>query len=209
MKKLVYILIALAVYCNYSKAQSYNRDFPVNTNFIFVGYEVSIPTNNNYLTETSWSGIRFDYRRILSPNVSIGLGVSFNTFNQYFPTTTYQKKDGSGAVTGDMIRQIYTAPITLSAHYYLTSKSLIKPYVGIGLGTEYAEQNAYFNIYKVGANNWGFVVRPEAGLIARFNREFAGFLSAAYNYSTNSEDSFNINHLSQIPFTIGVVFTTY
>jgi outer membrane protein W len=209
MKKLICILIALTVYCNYLKAQNYSKDFPLNTNFVFVGYEVSAPTNQNYLTETSWSGIRFDYRRILSPNVSIGIGVSFNTFNQYFPTTTYQRQDGSGAVTGDMIRQIYTAPITLSAHYYLTSKSLIKPYVGLGLGTEYAEQNAYFNIYKIGYNNWGFCLRPEAGIIARFNREFAGFVSVAYNYSTNSNPAFHIDNLTQIPFTIGVAFTTY
>jgi hypothetical protein len=81
MKKLICILIALTVYCNYLKAQNYSKDFPLNTNFVFVGYEVSAPTNQNYLTETSWSGIRFDYRRILSPNVSIGIGVSFNTFN--------------------------------------------------------------------------------------------------------------------------------
>jgi hypothetical protein len=40
-----------------------------------------------------------------------------------------------------------------------------------------------------------------------FNRNIGGFVSVAYNYATNNNDAFQINHLSQFPITIGLVFT--
>ncbi|WP_448697865.1 outer membrane beta-barrel protein [Mucilaginibacter sp. AW1-3] len=201
MKKLAYIIILLTGFCKYAQGQ-----FPVKTNLFFVGYQVAIPTNNNYLTSTSWSGFNFDYRYMIKPNISVGIGNSFNSFSQYFPQQTYEKSDGSGSVTSDMVRHIYTAPITASIHYYLAGK-MIKPYVGIGMGAEYSEQDAYFNIYTVYSKNWGFVVKPEAGAFAMFSSNVGGFISVAYNYSTNSESDFHIDHLSHIPITVGFLFT--
>jgi outer membrane protein W len=207
MKKSAYILIImLAGFCKYSKAQTYGT--AQGTNIFMVGYEVAVPTNNNYLTATSWNGWRLDYRYMIKPNISVGIAASFNSFSEYFTKQTYQRPDGTGAVTSDMIRHIYTAPITASVHYYFEGK-MIKPYVGIGLGTEYSEQNAYFNIYVSGVKNWGFVARPEAGAFAKFSSDFGAFISVAYNYATNSNDDFKIDHLSQIPITVGVIFTAH
>jgi outer membrane protein W len=202
MKKLSYILLMLCL-CKYSQGQT--KNIFAGQDLFFVGYEVDIPTDNNYLTKASWQGARFDYQRMITSNVSVGIGVSYNSFNQYFHEQTYQRADGTGAVTSDMIRQVYTSPITASVHYYFQG-DIIKPYIGVGLGTEYSEQNAYFNIYEVSTRNWGFVARPEAGLIAKFSPNIGGFLSAAYNYATNSNDAFHINHLSQFPITIGLLF---
>lgn len=204
MKKLAFIFIALTGFCHYVQAQMNGNALP--RDIFFVGYEIAIPTNNDYLTKTSWSGARFEYRRMILPNVSAGIATSFNSFEEYFPKTTYQKKDGTGAITSDMIRQVYTAPITASVHYYFEGK-MIRPYAGIGLGAAYSEQNAYFNIYAVEESNWGFVARPEIGFLGKFAPNIGGFASIAYNYSTNSNSAFNIKHLSQFPITIGLIFT--
>lgn len=209
MKRLTYIIVALIGLCNYAQAQTQTNapsDLNLGRDLFFVGYEVSIPTNSNYLTKTSWSGARFDYHRMITPDVSVGIGVSYNSFDQYFNKQTYQRPDGTGAVTSDMIRQIYTSPITASIRYYFPG-AMVRPYAGIGLGAEYSEQNAYFNIYSVTSTNWGFVVRPEVGALAKFNRNVGGFVSVAYNYATNNNDAFHINHLAQFPITIGLLFT--
>ncbi|WP_183576343.1 hypothetical protein HDF18_21045 [Mucilaginibacter sp. X5P1] len=150
MKKITYIFVALLCLCKYSQGQT--KNIFAGQDLFSVGYEVAIPTDNNYLTKTSWQGARFDYQRMITSNVSVGIGVSYNSFNQYFHEQTYQRADGTGAVTSDMIRQVYTSPITASVHYYFQG-DMIKPYVGIGLGTEYSEQNAYFNIYEVSSRN--------------------------------------------------------
>ena len=206
MKKSAYILILLLIgVCKYSQAQTGSD--AMGAHLFFVGYEVAVPVNSNYLTKTSWAGWRFDYRYMIKPNVSIGIGASWNAFNQYFPKQTYQRPDGTGAVTSDMIRHVYTTPITASIHYYFEGGKYLQPYAGVGIGTEYSEQDAYFNIYGVQSKNWGFAVRPEVGAIAKFSHDFGGFISVAYNYATNSEDDFNISHLTHIPITIGVIFS--
>jgi outer membrane protein W len=202
MKKVAYIFIALICICKYSQAQTLN----MGKDLFFVGYEMAIPVNANYLTKTSWVGSRFDYQRMITPNVSVGVGVSFNSFNEYFTEQTYQRTDGTGAITSDMIRQIYTAPVTASIHYYFSGE-VIRPYIGIGVGTEYSQQNAYFNIYNTQTTNWGFVVRPEIGLTGKLSPYVGIFASAAFNYATNKNDAFHIDHLSQIPITAGFIFT--
>lgn len=207
MKRIIYLLTALLGTCGYLQAQetTVSTSSSLPSDMIFIGYEVAIPTTKDFLSETSWSGFRIDYRHMITPNISFGLAMSFNTFDEYFSKQTYQREDGTGAITSDMIRQIYTSPITASFHYYFDS-GMIKPYAGIGLGAQYSEQNAYLNIYVISSNNWGFVTRPEAGLIAQFNDYIGGYLSVAYNYSTNKNDSFDIDNISHIPITIGVVF---
>jgi outer membrane protein W len=204
MKKLTYAFIVLMCFCKYSQAQSSKSG--LGTDLFFVSYEVASPTNSNYLTNTSWSGARFEYRRMVRPNISLGIAVSFNAFDQYFNTQTYQYKGGNGAITGDMIRQVYTSPLTASLHYYFEGTK-IKPYIGIGLGTEYSEQDIYFNIYNAKVDNWGFVMRPEFGLLGKFSDYVGGFISVSYNYATNSSDSFNIDHLTHVPVNIGVFFS--
>lgn len=206
MKKILYSLLLLAGFNSLVKAQEMlPPTTPIPTDMFFVGYEVAIPTSTDYLSETSWNGFRLDYRHMVTPNVSIGLAMSFNTFDEYFDRQTYQKQDGSGAVTSDMIRQVYVTPITATVHYYLSGNK-IRPYVGLGMGTQYSEQNAYFNIYSVSVNNWGFVARPEVGLTARFNSNVGGYLSVAYNYGTNQNNAFNIDNISYVPVTIGLIF---
>jgi len=208
MKKAIYIFIFSVGLSGLMKAQdmessSVSGSLP--TDMIFLGYEVAFPTTTDYLSEMSWSGFRIDYRHMVTPNVSIGLAMSFNTFEEYFDKRTYQRPDGSGAVSSDMIRQVYTTPITATVHYYFNGDK-IRPYVGLGMGTQYSEQNAYFNIYAVGVNNWGFTARPEAGILGRFNSNLSGYLSVAYNYGTNQNEAFNVDNISYVPITIGLVF---
>ena len=204
MKKFIYIYIALIGFSNMMHAQEPEvRSLP--SNMLFVGYEVSIPTTTDYLSETSWAGFRLDYRHMVTPNVSVGLAMSFNTFEEYFDKKTYVSADGNSAITSDMIRQVYTTPITASVHYYFNG-DMITPYVGIGLGAQYSEQDAYFNIYGITSNNWGFVSRPEVGIIGRFSSSVGGYLSVAYNYGTNKNDAFNIDNFSHVPITLGLVF---
>lgn len=206
MKKAIYILIMSVGFSGLVRAQEMEPSTgSLAANMLFVSYQVAIPTTTDYLSETSWSGFGVDFRHMVTPNVSIGLAMSFNTFDEYFPKQTYQRPDGSGAVTSDMIRQVYTTPMTATVHYYFNGNK-IRPYVGLGLGAQYSEQNAYFNIYAVGISNWGFVARPEIGVMGKFNDLISGFVSVAYNYGTNQNDTFNVDNISYIPISVGVVF---
>ena len=185
------------------RAQSKSHIF---TDFFAFDWEISKPTDNNFLNETSLSGWRLEYRRMVKPNLSVGLGVSWSSFDEYFTTQTYKGSNGRSALTADMIRQVYTVPITLITHYYLkTGSSLFQPYVGLGLGTQYAESNAYFNIYVVNDNNWGFVARPEIGTLINFGPSPAkALVTFGYNWSTNKNDAFDIKNINQFVVNVGI-----
>lgn len=196
MKKLGIVLGMGLMTC-----QVFGQSFNTASNAFLIGWDVAVPTR--YLTRPGWAGIRIDYREMLNPKVSVGIAASWNTFNQYYPRETYQKENGEGAITSDLIKNVYSIPITLSSHYYFRGGKKLVPYLGMNLGGMYSNQSLYINQLEVDQHNWGFVARPEIGVIAP--TAFGGlFLSAAYNYATN--DAFGSERLEHVAFTLGFVF---
>src|SRR5881275_2837090 len=82
---------------------------------------------------------------------------------------TFVKPDGNSAVTSDFVAQSYQLPITATVHYYFKETKLLKPYAGIALGGQYVQQSLYYNVYVSDDDNWGFVARPEVGVIIKPN----------------------------------------
>ncbi|RFM27300.1 OmpW family outer membrane protein [Deminuibacter soli] len=171
----------------------------------FVSWEIAFP-NNDLVSKASFSGGRLEYRRMIKPNFSIGIGASWNSFEQYAGTKTYQAPSGNGAVTTDAVKDIYTVPVTISGHYYLQGGKHIKPYIGVGLGTQYSEQDIYYNIYGIEDNNWGFCVRPEIGFLVRIARGAELNVGGFFNYATNKSDDLGFNHLQHFGINIGFAF---
>lgn len=199
MKSLKIILFAAGVLI---AGRGYSQSGGVQ-GILALSWEVSIPSSNNFLSKTSTEGGRIEYRKMLNPRISAGLGLSWNSFQQYVSNKTYSKN--GTAITTDMVRQIYTAPITAIFHYYpAVGNKALKPYIGIGLGAQYAEQNAYLNVYEVSDYNWGFVARPEIGTLLRFNRAWAALVTFSYNVSTNKNKTFNTSSLQQFGINVGI-----
>jgi outer membrane protein W len=205
---IAFLLLVVLTSCLDAHAQdSHSPGVSMPKDFTVFSWEMSIPTGNKYLSENSLSGWRLEYRRMVKKNLSIGIAASWNSFDQTFPTNTYYSPNKSTAVTTDMIRQVYTVPITLTSHYYFNTKILVfQPYVGVGLGTQYEENNTYFNIYQITENNWGFVARPEIGTLIHFGKEspVKGMVSVGYNWSDNKIESANITNWSHLAVNIGV-----
>ncbi|MFX1705437.1 outer membrane beta-barrel protein [Chitinophaga sp. CC14] len=175
-------------------------------NLFGLSWEIAIPTNNDFLDKTSFAGGKAEYRHFLKQApVSFGIAVSWNSFEQYIPTQTITYKDGNSAITTDMDRVIYTVPVMATAHYYFNYGKKAMPYIGLGIGTQYAEQNIYYNIFEDTQNNWGFAVRPEIGVLIRPNGGNWGILlGAAYSYATNKNDLFQNDNLKSFNFNIGL-----
>jgi len=175
-------------------------------NIFSVSWEIAFPANNHYISGTSFSGIRAEYRNMISPSFSAGVAVSWNSFEDHVGTKTYTADRGYAAVTTDMIRQIYTVPFTAIFHYYpsVDPKKIVRPYIGLGLGVCYAEQYSYFNVYELSDYNWGFAMRPELGTFVRLGYNFNAMLGLSYQYASNKNYDFKINDISQFAINIGV-----
>src|SRR5678815_5625386 len=131
-----------------------------------VTWNVNFPANSDYLTKTSYSGGRIEYRHYLkNKSISAGLSLDWATYEHYISRQTFQKPDGSGAVTGDFVAQAYQVPFMATLHYYFKAGKMVEPYVGIGLGAQYLDQELYYNVYVSDNDNWGFAARPELGAL--------------------------------------------
>jgi outer membrane protein W len=170
----------------------------------YVGYEVGIPSG--FIDKTSWRGGRLEYRHKAKSDLSFGISMAWNSFEQYVPRNTYQKPDGTGALTTDMVKSVYALPITLTAHKYLRAGKRTLPYIGVGVGTQYTDQTVYANIYGINDYNWGFCVRPEIGIEVPLNDFTSIFLSGTYNYATNSYEDLGGDKLQHFAITLGFSF---
>jgi hypothetical protein len=170
-------------------------------------WEVNFPNNGNYLTKTSWAGGKMEYRHFLKKDLSVGLAMNWSSYSQYFTRQTYEKADGNAAVTSDFVAHVYTLPITATIHHYFARKGNILPYVGGGIGAQYMDQRLFYNVYETSDYNWGFVVRPEAGIYVSPPGFDAGFLLALnYSFATNENGITKKNKFQNFGITIGVAF---
>ena len=84
----------------------------------YIGYEVGIPSG--FIDKTSWRGGRIEYRHKLKTDLSFGFSMAWNSFEQYVPRNTYQKPDGTGALTTDMVKSVYMYPSYATIHKYIS-----------------------------------------------------------------------------------------
>ena len=200
MKKIA-IIIALACGCGLVQAQD---------NYFFVNWDINTPmTNTNWIGSTSTRGIRAGYRAIIGPQrrFSAGLDVGWATFSEYKPTQTFQQE--AGAITTDYFNYIYQLSLAASGQYYFhkSANERFFSYVGMGLGANQNKYTVFYNIYKDQHAAWGFLARPEAGILLRIStRKRIGLMAAVhYDYSTSKSNDYNYSSFSAVGVSVGIM----
>lgn len=200
MKK--FFTIALLIVCGAAVAQE---------RYFYVALDVNKPmSNTSWINGTSTSGLKAGFRAFLNNNerISLGVDISSQTYDEYKPKRTIEKP--GGAVTTDYYNYIYSYSALASGQYYfpLGEERMFLPYAGLGLGANLNEYVKYYNIYSDTDRKWGFVARPEAGILVRFSkRKSIGAIAAVhYDYSTNNSDLFGYKNFSSIGFQLGLMF---
>src|SRR5688500_8791488 len=197
MKKLSLILLIILAYPAKQFAQ---------TNIFAINWQINFPNNNDYLTKTSYSGGKLDYRNFIKKNLSVGLALDWTTYEEFIPRRTFEKPDGNSAITTDFVAQAYQVPITATIHYYFSEGNRFKPFPVLALGGQYLERTLYYTVYATDDDSWGFVVSPELGTVIKIGDNFGALAGAHYSYSTNKTELINKTSFSNFGFDIGVVF---
>jgi len=197
MKKLFILLMAVGLTAN-TYAQS-------NSNFI-MSYSMALPTGDlsDYIGQTSFRGISFEYNMRLKSNLELGLESGWNVFYEKVGEKVYTEETAS--VSGVQYRYTNAVPIIAGGKYHFTNDSKIKPYVGVGLGTLYADRDTDLGLYRISTNEWQFCVRPEVGL--RYELKGAGQgkglqIGAKYYAASGGDD---LEGQSFVSLNIGFVF---
>jgi hypothetical protein len=172
-------------------------------NYLYVGFDISKPATPDFVNATSGNGVKLGYRFFIDDRFSIGIDFNKNTYDQYEPTETFST--GNGHITTDYFTYIYSFGIAASGQYNFNLKDKFFPYVGLGLGALNNEYTLYYNIYSESDRDWGFLVRPEAGITAKLGRSLGAFASVTYDYTTNKSDYFELDNFSTVGFQLGLV----
>ncbi|WP_276369627.1 outer membrane beta-barrel protein [Chryseolinea sp. H1M3-3] len=179
-------------------------------NFFYINWNGNIPlSSKEYIDNASGRGAKIGYRFFFGRDRRFSAGVDFNwaQYDQYKPKETFETE--SGAITTDYFNYIYQYGLTASSQYYfpLGEKDRFFPYVGLGLGVNRNEYNVYYNIYTDSDKAFGFLARPEAGILVRIGeRRRMGVMAAVhYDYSTNKSDELDYKNFSTVGFQLGIM----
>jgi outer membrane protein W len=180
--------------------------------YIYLNLDVNKPlSNTNWISGSSAIGAKLGYRSFISPNFSAGLDIGFSNFHEYEPTRTIENP--TGAITTDYFHYIYNYSAVASGQYYFRDEDQQRffPYAGLGLGASTNEYVLYYNIYDDSERSWGFLARPEAGILYRFTEHGSlGVMAAVhYDFSTNHSKKFDYRNFSGVGFQFGLVVMTF
>lgn len=172
---------------------------------VYFNWNLGAPINNSFVKGFNGSGASLGFNKYVGKDFSIGGNIGWNNYNSYYNRQTYATK--TGAITTDMYTYVFTLPVTVTATKYF-NLGIVSPYIKIGAGVMYSEQNQYYNIYEDRNTNWGFTAIPEIGAKITLKPQSNWNLNAGaqYLYASNKFDAYGINNIQTLSANIGVTW---
>ena len=209
MKTLKYIslrafaIAALAlVFAMPAKAQMTDNGY---TN---IDWQFNFPLNNHFADKGSGWGMNFEGGYFLTSNFALGGFLAYHSNHEYFSRQTLPVGT-SGSLNTDQQHTVFQLPFGLATRYAWNRGGAFQPYVGVKLGTQYAQLKSTFNVFETNKDTWGFYVSPEIGFNAYPWAYGPGLHFAAYySYGTNKGDLFtySVDGMNNLGLRIGIAF---
>lgn len=173
------------------------------TSLFTISYSTAMPLGetNDYISKYSWRGISIDMRYFVERDLSVGFYVGWNVL--YEKLEDYTQVFDDAALYGKQFRYINTWPILGIVHYHFMYESVIRPYVGLGVGGYSINKQTEMGLYYTQTKTFQFGFQPEFGLWIDAAPGVNLMLAAKYNYAvkTNKGDA-----MSYLNFNVGLSF---
>jgi|SRR5688572_16981583 len=194
MKKLLPILAIILVTCGALNAQS---NFTVAYSMGFAAGDLA-----DFVSQASFRGATMEFRKMVQPNVGVGLTFGWNVFYEELSRESYTV--GASTLTGKQFRYSNHFPMLLGGTYYLSPGEKFNPFVGLGIGTIYTRRNTDMNLYTVEQEAWNFALQPEVGFLYSVTDGAALFVSGRFNQAFKAGNELDSD---QSFFTLNVGFS--
>ncbi len=172
-------------------------------NWYSFSYQPSQPLSNtkDFTDNFGWRGIGFDYKRVVKPNLAVGLSFGWHVFDEQ----TDEVVSAFGVdISGDQFRYVNSFPILANASYFLGKEGGVRPYLGANIGTYIMEHRLDVGLYSLSETKWHFGLAPEVGVAIPVRPQLAAVLSARYNYAFASG---NIDDQAYVNFGLGLAWS--
>lgn len=200
MKKLLIIAICLFGLSPFLKAQMLN-----------LNYQISLPMNQvkDFTDKASFRGFDLEYHYFLGERFSVGAAIGWDVYYQNKDNATgnfkFSGNDNVYTITGNQYRYINTVPMLAIGRYYFTDEnSVVRPYAGLGIGTNWTEKRLEVGQFASTVSRWQFALAPEVGMYVPINDQFAFNFGARYNYATKAAHG-RVPEIQSLTFNIGII----
>lgn len=172
-----------------------------------VTYNMGLPTGDtkDFASPYSWRGMGLEFRKMNSPNTSIGFSLGWNVFHEE-TNETFEIASGSGSASGNQDRTINAFPIMVGFQYYLGQEGAARPYVGLSGPGYYMIQRLDIGVFSFEDDGWNWGLAPEIGFLVPLQSEATLLLNIRYNYAFEGYDR---GPFSYIGFNVGFAWSSY
>ena len=171
--------------------------------YVGMSYGMATPVSDtkDFTGGTSWRNWGIDFLTIMSPNTSLGVSFGWNVFND---VTTDVSSIGGADVQGTQYRYVNSFPMLVNFRRHGGTVGGMRPFFGVGFGTQYVKQRVDVGQWRLSDNTWHFAMAPEVGVVLPFEGDAKWFITGKYNYAMKASDRTH----SYFAFNIGVAWLT-
>ena len=168
-----------------------------------VSYGMATPVSDtkDFTEGTSWRNWGVDVLGFVRPNTAVGLSFGWNVFND---VTTEVSSLGQVDIQGTQFRFINSFPILATIRQYGGTRGGMRPFFGLGVGTQYVKQRVDVGQWRISDDTWHFGLAPEIGVVLPVRSDAKWFISGRYNYAVKASDRTH----SYFGFNIGLAWQT-
>lgn len=164
------------------------------------GMAAPISDTKAFTEGTSWRNFGFDVLARVKENRTIGLSLGWNVFDEV--TTEVSSLEGID-IAGTQYRYINSFPMLVSIRQYMGTSGGARPFVGLGVGTQYVKMRVDVGQWRISDDTWHLAFAPEIGVLVPTGN-MGLFLVAKYNYAVKASDRTHSN----FGVNIGVAWQT-
>lgn len=179
-----------------------------NNGYANIDWQYNFPLSNNFADKSSGWGMNFEGGYFLNANFALGGFMAYHSNNEYVGRQTLPVGEG-GSLNTDQQHTVFQLPFGLATRYAWNRGGAFQPYLGVKLGTQYAQLKSTFNVLATKDNTWGFYVSPEIGFNVYPWAYGPGLHFAAYySYGSNKGDvlTYSVDGLSNFGLRVGIAF---
>ena len=177
--------------------------------YINIDWQVGVPLGAGFADKASGWGMNFEGGYFITPSVSVGPFISYQTNLSSIPRQTLDLGDGS-ALTVNQKHGAFQLPFGVTGRYTWLPDSVFQPYAGLKLGANYAEFSSYYYVIKQYTDTWGFYLSPEIGvsIFPSPAQRFGFHVALFYSYASNNDDLliYTMNNINRFGVRVGISF---
>lgn len=172
-----------------------------------LNYDFGKPSGDfsNFVSDPGSRGFSLNGNWFLNGKVSLGGTFHWSGYSQVYDRKTYTFDEG--ALTARIRNSMYFTAILANAQYHIKPHAGVRPYIGLGLGPWYIQQESQPGRFLIQHKNWKFGFSPEAGVTIPFSPLHNWGFNAKFTYNLIPYNVEKISTLTHWGFSFGFVYS--